>query len=405
MPLVNDLHPLAAEDYVEAIHQYVDACNTVPGVRAIYQFGNIGAPGLSDIDIAIVLDESESLEPSKLARLSIKHESWRGSELIAKCFVHDVYLCPASVFAQIDWLFPQSEWVSWFGAADQREQPPPEEADVIRLIHGLDFCIGRIHELAQFHNGPHGSMRWLVLQLWSLTHTRRILLQYGCALEETWLNVETRLEELRATKVSSIREDHLAGLLPDVLEHFIKAVDHYAALIDERALRDQTGPARECTMALYANHVVHRYAAAGTQNATRLLSAALSRRMRLAGRTIDSTWSILSLPSTVLTHHLAYLSRDKRHQLLASRVARRASMATHLAPTAYCRVIERRQALAQRSERRIRVGNVTLSGFRIPGLPVPSAGSTRGDGSWRYRAVRNWLDWRALPKGVVAVGR
>jgi len=68
-------------------------------------------------------------------------------------------------------------------------------------------------------------------------------------------------------------------------------------------------------------------------------------------------------------------------------------------------VIERRQALAQRSEHRIRVGNVTLSGFRLPGLPLPSVASRRSTGSWRYRALRNWLDWRALPKGVVGVGR
>jgi len=405
MPLVHDLQPLVAEDYAEAIRQYVETCSTLPGVLAIYQFGSIRAPGLSDIDMAIVLDESASSDPSQLARLSIKHESWRDNQLIARCFVHDVYLCPSTVFSQIDWLVPDTEWVSRFGAPSPREQPSPEERDLIPLIHGLDFCIGRIQELAHLHDGPHGSMRWLILQLWSLTHTSRILLRYGCTLEETWTRVLTRLQELRAMRVATIRDAHLAELLPDVLEHFLRAVDHYATLLQARALRDHPGPAHECAVALYANRVVHRYAASGGNEVTRLLPAAISRRMRLAGRTVDSTWSILSLPGTVLTQHLAYLARDKRHRTLAARIARRAGLTTGINNDPYHRAIARRQALAQRSERRIRVGDVTLSGFRIPGLPAPVAGSMRAGGSWRYRAVRSWLDWTLLPRGAVGVGR
>ena len=406
MQLIDDLRPLSLADYEHVIEMYAAECSAIPGVSAIYQFGSVGAPGLSDIDLVVVLDDDAPLLCPDFERLSIKHERWRSDPLVRACFIHDVYVCPRSAFTHIDWIIPGNRWARRAGVEVEREVPAGEEQKIIELVHGLDFCIGRLHEFATLGDGTPRSVRCLVPQLWSLIHTQRFLASAGVELEKSWDTVTRALEDMRAMPIDLLRSHEIAELVPAVLAQFVNAIDHFAGLLVERATLSEHVATRECAVALYSRRVLHVYKAATEQAVRAQLSAlALARRVRFAGRTVEATWSRLELPGTVLAHHLSYLALDARFDSLSSRIARRGGTRSGQSGSdCYRQVIARRWALAQQTDQSLRTPNVRLSGFRIPGLPIPPATASSARGTWKFRAVRSWLDWRLLPGGVVEVG-
>jgi hypothetical protein len=406
MQLIDDLRPLSLADYEHVIEMYAAECSAIPGVCAIYQFGNVGAPGLSDIDLVVVLDDDAPLLCPDFERLSIQHERWRREPLVGACFIHDVFVCPRNAFTHIDWIIPGNKWTLRAGVETEREDPAGEEQKMIELVHGLDFCIGRLHEFATLDDGTPRSVRFLVPQLWSLTHTQRFLVNAGVELEQSWAEVARALVRMRATPIDMLRVHEVGKLVPAVLAQFVNATDHFARLLAERAMLSEHVPTRECSIALHERRVLHVYKAATEQAVRTQLSAlALARRLRFAGRTVEATWSRLELPGIILAHHLTYLALDARFDRLSSRIARRGGTRSGQAGSdVYQAVIARRWEIARQTDQSLRTLSVPLSGFRVPGLPVPAATASIARGTWRFRAVKSWLDWRLLPPGVVEVG-
>ena len=402
MQLIDDLRPLSLADYEHVIEMYAAECSAIPGVSAIYQFGSVGAPGLSDIDLMVILDEDAPLDGAELQRLSVKNERWRGEALIRDCFVHDVYVCTRRSFNHIDWLLPGNRWIQRAGVEEHREPPDGTDREIVEIVHGLDFCIERLHELVRLGDGAVRSVRWLVPQLWSLTHTRRMLTDAGAPLERSWGELVSSLEQLRATPPDHIRASDVAALIPMVRAHFESGVEHFAALLAQRA-EFPFQPVRESAVASYATRTLHVYPASRSGAAPRASAVALERHFTFAGRTVAATWSRLELPAIVLAHHLAYFSLDERYATVSARLARRSGLADTRASAAYHRVLARRTATMRASEEALheRRGRLALPG--IPGLPAPFPARARRRGTWTFRAVRSWLDWRLLPAGVVGI--
>lgn len=404
--LIADLQRLTLDDYESAIRDYVDGCADVPIVRAIYQFGHVGAPGLSDVDLVVVLDDRVPMSGADLAPLSITHERWSDNRLIAACFTHDVYFVPEHVFRRIEWMIPGTSWTRRAGREVEREVPDVETSSLLSVAHGLDFCIGRLHEFGHLTDGGMRRLHWLVTELWSLTHTRRLLADAGVALEQSWGDIVEALTRLRATDVTRIRPDDVLMLVPPVRAHFEKATDHFAALMEERAGLREHAPKWHVDLALHSRRTLHCYRPAGDMAPSRLDELALARSVRFGGRSIQAMWTRLELPASVLVHHLAYLRLEDRNRGLVHRIARRAGIASaELGSPAYRRIVTERLRLAKHAEGLVAGNGVRLRGFGIPGLPIVTATPPLQRPSWRLRALRSWLDWTMLPSGAVQVGR
>ncbi len=52
--------PLGLEDYERAIGAFTDRTMTLPGVRSVYQVGQVSDPGISDLDFLVVFEEGSS---------------------------------------------------------------------------------------------------------------------------------------------------------------------------------------------------------------------------------------------------------------------------------------------------------------------------------------------------------
>lgn len=401
----DEIASLTSSDYDLVTREYAEHCIAVPGVSAIFQFGNIGAPGLSDIDLLVVLDDDAETEGSALAPLSIRYERWERNPLFRACFIHDVYVCPRAALAHVDYLMPGNTWRLRAGDAEQPALPHAAEREMIALVHGLDFCIGRLQSLAQLDESSPWSVRSLIPQLWSLTHTQRTLVSAGAHLESSWADVIDALEMIRAVPVRTLRSRDISRLISPVREHFALAVDHFATILGVRGGLAESGPKRECSIALHPRRALYVYdsvceAAAGAHTS----ATPLSSRFRFGRRAVEARWTRLNLPGLVLSHHLTYLAQEPKYERVASRIAMQGRL--HAGETGndlYRRILAHRWAAARASERLIMAGRARLSGFGIPGLPVSRLGPPAGQGTLKFRAVLSWLDWRVIPPGAIRV--
>lgn len=402
MHLTRDIRRLTSDDYEHAIESYISKCANISEVAAIYQFGNVGAPGLSDIDLLVVLGEDvERTEDLQL--LSIAHPFWQCEPLIRDCFIHDVLVCPSSVFRDIDWIVPGNEWRHLAGSRVDRREPSSDESDVISLVHGLDFAIARLHELVRVAHRPSCSSRWLVPQLWSVTHTYRTLACLGAPVAPSWHRLLDALTNLRKTPAEQVSEADLAALLPRVTAHFESAIDGFAHLLMDLGHVSVPRVARSYGLASYSIRALNVYPAAG-EGPARTSAGMVKRRLTLMGRTLEAAWSRVELPSTILGHHLAYLLVGPGDLRLARRMARQAKVeGSHVTTSTYERVLKKRRELVRRTNEMLEMQSIAFTHMTIPGLLTHVPASTPNASTWRQRLLMSWLDWRALPGRTVAV--
>lgn len=403
MHLTNDLRPLTIGDYRRAIDCYLGGCADIRGVSAIYQFGNVGAPGLSDIDLMVVLhDEANCTEDFQ--RLSLRHPVWQHEQVIRDCFIHNPFLCPESVFRDIDWIIPGNEWTHLSGSHVERREPTIGENKLIALVHGLDFAIARLNQLIHTAESPACSLRWLVPQLWSVTHTRRILDGLGASLSVSWSSLVDGLEDLRATPLEQLEHVNVAHLMADVATHFENAIDLFAQLLVEEGHVPEPDSSRSCALVSHRLRALHVYASA-RDRAVRTSSSVVRRRLTLAGRTVEAAWTRLDLPAVLLAHHLAYAMVESRDSKLVQQVVRRANLRPeYLATSKYWSVLKRRVELVRSVNEALEQCRIAFSHMMIPGLLTQAPPAQPNRSSWRERLVMSWLGWRALPGRTLAVG-
>ena len=72
-------HPIDidASAYDEAIDKYVCRVKKLPGIVEVVQFGRVTAPGISDLDLLVVVDDSANIVPSRLSCMSCCHKQSR----------------------------------------------------------------------------------------------------------------------------------------------------------------------------------------------------------------------------------------------------------------------------------------------------------------------------------------
>ncbi len=66
--VVDDLKPLEDSHYALAVELYVTAMRMVEGVRAVGQFGSVNTPGVSDLDLLVIVDDEQYLEARDRSR-------------------------------------------------------------------------------------------------------------------------------------------------------------------------------------------------------------------------------------------------------------------------------------------------------------------------------------------------
>ena len=86
---------VSASAYHSVRDRYVEAVSRCPDVVAVFQIGEISVPGLSDIDIVVVVNEK--LRESAQVTYAVSSD-----ETAQYCFDHTPYVIPSDVFTNIE---------------------------------------------------------------------------------------------------------------------------------------------------------------------------------------------------------------------------------------------------------------------------------------------------------------
>ncbi len=88
----DDLEAVSSEDYASALDSFVDQVRRIPGLLAVGTFGHIRSPGISDIDVCLVVEDD------RLA--SFRHAIPAVVDAIARgryFFTHQAFILPRSL--------------------------------------------------------------------------------------------------------------------------------------------------------------------------------------------------------------------------------------------------------------------------------------------------------------------
>jgi hypothetical protein len=98
-PITREPRRLGIADYDKTRAAFLQRCADESCVRAVFEFGEIGCPGLSDMDFCVVLDDDYVGTPSQLCVASFPEE-------IAYVMDHDPLFVSVSMCAELGAVFP-----------------------------------------------------------------------------------------------------------------------------------------------------------------------------------------------------------------------------------------------------------------------------------------------------------
>ena len=155
------------EEYDRAIRSYIAKVTSIPGVRSAYTMGSIKAPGLSDIDMILVVNDNfESGDSHRLSTSGIDN----------RLFLHGPVVLPIS-------MTPNLQYVIYATGLDRRhgedalpafEQLDAEVANTLRMAYAIDFLQSRQVQYERVLRSRRIDQRAWMTRLWSLTHSEAL---------------------------------------------------------------------------------------------------------------------------------------------------------------------------------------------------------------------------------------
>jgi hypothetical protein len=176
----NEPRPIPLSAYERALDRFVHRVSQVPGVLAIYQIGSISCPGISDIDLIVVVDPSQGPFGTKT---SVQVED----EGEAVLFFHQPIHVDPALMSQIYHLFYVSDLRRVWGEAIDIVEPTHDEEQVlnaVKLVEVLIFDISRT--FVSLLVAPVYDVRAGLLRINALYHTLHLWSDGGEQLRKEW---------------------------------------------------------------------------------------------------------------------------------------------------------------------------------------------------------------------------
>ena len=205
----NEPRPIPLSAYERALDRFVHRVSQVPGVLAIYQSGSVSCPGISDIDLIVVVDPSQG--PFR-TETSVQMED----EVEAVLFFHQPIHVNTALMSQIYHLFFVSDLRRVWGEAIDIVEPTHDEEQVlnaVKLVEILIFDISRT--FVSLLLAPVYDVRFSLLRINALCHTLRLWSDGGGQLRKEWQEYVDAVMRLRRTwfELGAERHSQLWNLL------------------------------------------------------------------------------------------------------------------------------------------------------------------------------------------------
>ena len=248
---INNLHfrDFPRERYVEAYHQattrFVDYFQNHPAVKAIYGMGGINDPGISDLDLILVLKDDGTLTHNDYQFLD---------SLDSYIFSHRPFVISEKIFPYLPYLFFASD-LSRLGGAEYEFFTPESDLEKRQLAWILcaEAAIGQLFDLVyQITFRKKISLRNSLLKLNSIKHNIKLAEQVGdgmdgerfeeftkeiTLLRENWFPFRPE-EKLIQTCIIFLKT---IGVLSEIIDHLCSV---YLSLLKQPA--ETAGDGGEC---------------------------------------------------------------------------------------------------------------------------------------------------------------
>ncbi len=216
--IIQSIHPLTEDTYDQVLDDYLGQIEPNPHVRAVYQIGSIGHPGISDLDLIVVVDPVR--DPFWLNQLSV-HQQGR-SDLVRYVFPHDVYVYDVESFKDIRFSLYANNLKLLYGEA-QKTNPADDEAQrwlSLQII--FDFTASRLAQFKNIYAGGKLDARGVLLRVASIKHSYALLQNLGIELPEVADFVR---------RVMAARDDHAAASPQTLHDLFVESTERFSQIV------------------------------------------------------------------------------------------------------------------------------------------------------------------------------
>jgi len=192
--------------YSTLINTYVDKVSKVKGVKSITQMGSFTAPGLSDIDL-IVIVEDDTLPSWESISIKKILENEKGNEVIA----HDVFVYPESLADYLDGLFYIDQKNTLYGSQINSRFSKIQRQQ-LKLLLSFEYTVNRLEILVSLLAAPRVDVRSIMLFISTLRHTYTLLYNFNIISDTHRLEKINEIEDLRATCLDNSSPDLIEEL-------------------------------------------------------------------------------------------------------------------------------------------------------------------------------------------------
>jgi hypothetical protein len=151
--------------YDAAVTRYCEAVQTCAEVAAVFRFGRINKPGVSDLDLLVVVEDMPE-HPSALSARSV----FADNPAFLSLLLHDVAVLSVEDFRDLDMLYyvPTIDRVA--GADICRKALEAPWHDFALAANAIDFAVPRMHRLLEFSR-DRVNVQFLMVLSYAAIHT------------------------------------------------------------------------------------------------------------------------------------------------------------------------------------------------------------------------------------------
>jgi hypothetical protein len=129
-----DVPALSAADYERTLARFVEYVSDLPGVQAVYRFGSLSHPGISDLDVLVVV--ADDVSPWTLQGILA---ATRTDPITQFLFAHPPLVVPEAEVAEVRWVHTLDGLGPVWGVALDVPAPPEEVRRWLRVAEYVDF--------------------------------------------------------------------------------------------------------------------------------------------------------------------------------------------------------------------------------------------------------------------------
>lgn len=289
--------------YNEVRDEYVEKLIHTPGVHAVLQYGSVGMPGLSDLDLIVVVDKDSPPPRESLQNLSCHPEA-------SYVFCHNVAIVPEDIMDKLGYLAFCDNLNLIAGKGELPSAVDPADAECIVFALTTDALLDRLCALAKDELVGMHDPRSLLLHLHSLRHTVRLCRDLGMCVSPHVDDFSNRVGHFRQHWFANPNVRQLQDLAKEGIRLFLTIANSLGMHGSSKGWWDHEDTQRYRSIICFAN----KYAVlfdTSQESLERHPYASCIHSLRLLGRELRGQKFVLRVSHALWGHFAAYSAADR----------------------------------------------------------------------------------------------